>query len=252
MVAEKSQQSGPSTVSPHEAVANAAGVSADQIPTTDGTGARASVDENHRGSWGTRNPEPPKVEKVMEKAEREAQKSQRHGANEEDVPERRLAAVRSPSADRSEGYGGTTLPVVEEVVGENQSTGGRSGGSRERREERDGSRERSRLKPNVNGAAPDAVTPLPPLKDGQEMTTNLDDAAPSKASHAKGSGSLRGRPSSTATVEERQKPLPSMPPPAIAENYTTSPSPARFRKSGDFEEMEMRVQRVDSDHPSAH
>jgi len=70
-----------------------------------------------------------KVEEVVEKVERQAERSVKHGANESNVPDRLLTTERSPSADRNE-PGGFTLPVVEEAA-ENQSTGGRSGRSRE-------------------------------------------------------------------------------------------------------------------------
>jgi 1-phosphatidylinositol-4-phosphate 5-kinase len=63
---------------------------------------------------------------VMEKAERQAEISVAKGSSEENVPERKLNTVRSPSADRGElGY---TLPVVEEAA-ESGSVGGRSGKS---------------------------------------------------------------------------------------------------------------------------
>ncbi|KAL9062731.1 MAG: hypothetical protein Q9157_008680, partial [Trypethelium eluteriae] len=108
------------------------------------------------------------------------------------------------------------------------------------------------------------VEATPPMREEGEMARRMDEGflrnedALGKArwSAGSGSGSARGRPQSTATVEERQKPLPAVPAPVIAESYTKSPSPVpaptRFRKSGDFEDMEMRVQRVDSDSPPAH
>ena len=68
------------------------------------------------------------VERTLEKAQKEAKKSERQGRNESDTPERVLGAARSPSAERSDGVRGTTLPVVEEA-GEAASTGGRSGQS---------------------------------------------------------------------------------------------------------------------------
>lgn len=68
------------------------------------------------------------TEKVMERAERQADRSRQRGASEEDVPERHIHTVRSPSAERGEL--GTALPVVEEVV-ESSSTGGRSARSTE-------------------------------------------------------------------------------------------------------------------------
>ncbi|UPX19498.1 1-phosphatidylinositol-4-phosphate 5-kinase [Ascochyta rabiei] len=63
------------------------------------------------------------TDRVMEKAEHQAEKTQRHGAPERDVPNLQMRAVRSPSAERGEI--GTTLPVVEEA-GEASSLGGRS------------------------------------------------------------------------------------------------------------------------------
>lgn len=68
------------------------------------------------------------TDKVMEKAELQAERSKEKGASEEDVPSRSMHVVRSPSAERGEL--GTTLPVVEEAV-ESSSTGGRSGRSTE-------------------------------------------------------------------------------------------------------------------------
>ena len=57
----------------------------------------------------------------MERAERSAERSQRHGASEANVPERRLHTISSPPTD-ADNY---TLPVVDEAA-ENGSTGGRS------------------------------------------------------------------------------------------------------------------------------
>lgn len=70
------------------------------------------------------------TEKVMEKAEKQAHKTTVDGATENDVPDRTLGALRSSSADRSNGLAGATLPVVDEA-GEAGSTGGRSGRSRD-------------------------------------------------------------------------------------------------------------------------
>lgn len=68
------------------------------------------------------------TEKVIEKAEKQAERSRQRGASEEDVPDRHMHIVRSPSAER--GDLGTTLPVVEELM-ESSSTGGRSARSTE-------------------------------------------------------------------------------------------------------------------------
>lgn len=63
------------------------------------------------------------TDRVLEKAEKQAERSRRMGRNEDDVPSRDMRAVRSPSAERGEL--GTTLPVVEEA-GESSSVGGQS------------------------------------------------------------------------------------------------------------------------------
>jgi 1-phosphatidylinositol-4-phosphate 5-kinase len=63
------------------------------------------------------------TDRVMEKAEWQAERSRQRGRSEDNVPDRDMRAVRSPSAERGEM--GTTLPVVEEV-GESSSVGGRS------------------------------------------------------------------------------------------------------------------------------
>lgn len=63
------------------------------------------------------------TDQVMERAEHQAEKTQRHGHPERDIPNLQMRAIRSPSAERGEI--GTTLPVVEEA-GEASSLGGRS------------------------------------------------------------------------------------------------------------------------------
>jgi 1-phosphatidylinositol-4-phosphate 5-kinase len=63
------------------------------------------------------------TDKVLERAERQAERSRQRGRSEDDVPTRDMRAVRSPSAERGEL--GTTLPVVEEA-GESSSVGGQS------------------------------------------------------------------------------------------------------------------------------
>lgn len=63
------------------------------------------------------------TDRVLEKAEHQADRSRQRGRSEEYVPNREMKVVRSPSAERGEI--GTTLPVVEEA-GESSSVGGRS------------------------------------------------------------------------------------------------------------------------------
>lgn len=52
--------------------------------------------------------------KVAEKAEKQAHKTEKDGATETHQRDRTLSSMRSPSADRSGGTAGATLPVVEE------------------------------------------------------------------------------------------------------------------------------------------
>lgn len=54
------------------------------------------------------------TDKALERAEKQARKSEEHGATEDERKDRTLSAKRSGSADRTNGVAGTTLPVVEE------------------------------------------------------------------------------------------------------------------------------------------
>jgi 1-phosphatidylinositol-4-phosphate 5-kinase len=61
------------------------------------------------------------TEHIMSEAENEVEKSEKRGRSEEPVRSRTITTVRSPSAERSGGTTGQTLPVVEEAAGENSS-----------------------------------------------------------------------------------------------------------------------------------
>lgn len=54
------------------------------------------------------------TDRVIEKAEKQAHKTEKEGATEEPKRDRTLSTVRSPSVERAGGGGGATLPVVEE------------------------------------------------------------------------------------------------------------------------------------------
>jgi 1-phosphatidylinositol-4-phosphate 5-kinase len=92
----------------------------DVITSIDGT--RSSRDSADPG------PRSPAVDKTMQKAHKQADKSERRRSSKEEPPERTFGTVRSPSAERTHGSTGTTLPIVEEA-GEAGSTGRRSRGS---------------------------------------------------------------------------------------------------------------------------
>ncbi|KAH8593779.1 hypothetical protein B0O99DRAFT_514854 [Bisporella sp. PMI_857] len=91
---------------------------------------------------------------TLQRNEREALKSERRGDLEHSAEPRILTTARSPSADRSGGIQGQTLPVVEEL-GEASSTGGRSGRSIDREER-----------------------PLTPAKDDERPVTPAKDYSP--------------------------------------------------------------------------
>jgi 1-phosphatidylinositol-4-phosphate 5-kinase len=90
---------------------------------------------------------------VIHRDENEVMKKEQKGEGKE-TELRLTSTVRSPSAERTGGMQGQTLPVVEEL-GEASSTGGRSGRSRERSRER-----------NENGGNDNEKRPLTPSKDG--------------------------------------------------------------------------------------
>jgi hypothetical protein len=96
-------------------------------PTSAVEGHTTPIDAIRSSSHSDRLPRSP-VDKTMEKAQKQADRSERKGANEQAISDRTLGTMRSPSAERSHGQAGSTLPVVEEA-GEAGSTGGRSGGS---------------------------------------------------------------------------------------------------------------------------
>jgi hypothetical protein len=70
----------------------------------------------------------PAVDRTMQKAHKQADKSEKRREGKDEPPDRTLGTVRSPSAEMTHGVLGATLPIVEEV-GEAGSTGGRSGRS---------------------------------------------------------------------------------------------------------------------------
>lgn len=144
------------------------------------------------------------TEKVLAKAEGQAERSRRRGASEEDVPNREMRMVRSPSAERGEL--GTTLPVVEEAV-ESSSTGGRSARSTEA----------------------DVQPPAPPLKEEDRKTVQPRSREESQ-----------GRPpptppkdSGTAASEER----PPTPPkdPSYTNRHSGPPTPPKEARGKDKE-----------------
>ena len=127
------------------------------------------------------------TDRVIERAEKQAQRTEEQGTREDETRDHTLSVVRSPSVDRSNGVTGSTLPIVEEA-GENSSTGERSARSCERELE--------------------APLPVP-----QESNGRVSEAPP-----------LGGKPPPTPPKDciPRDKQLPSLP---IAPHTAASPNP---------------------------
>ena len=128
---------------------------------------------------------------ILERAEKEAARTQHDGGSEENKFDRTLKTTRSPSVDRGQNATGTTLPVLEEI-GESGSVGGRSGRSgpsahSSRDELREGSEPGSRLR----GGGSDASNP----NDRQRLGPS--GPAPQGASPLTLSSPLGGRPPPT-------------------------------------------------------
>ena len=144
------------------------------------------------------------TDKVMDKAEKQAHKTEVDGVSEKEVPDRTL---RSTSADRSNGLAGATLPVVDEA-GEAGSTGGRSGRSRDEsapNEKQDGVRYGDSAR---TGETREDYRPPTPPKDRQFYQVPEHDYRPP-----------------TPPKDAQYKQLPAVPP--IIARLTDSPEPLR-------------------------
>ena len=97
------------------------------------------------------------TDKVVEKAEKQAQKTEKEGATEEPQRDRTLTSTRSPSAERSGGAAGATLPVVQE-------------------DGEAGSREESITDEKAEASK---IHSLPPTDSTRETTTSSDPGLPS-------------------------------------------------------------------------
>jgi 1-phosphatidylinositol-4-phosphate 5-kinase len=150
------------------------------------------------------------TDRVMEKAEWQADRSRQRGRNEDDVPTREMKAVRSPSADRGEI--GTTLPVVEEA-GESSSVGGHS----------------NRSTSNATLQPPSHSPPAPPLLNDTHLRL------PHSRSRSRNRDESHGRPpptppkdSGTASTEgEERPPTPPKDEGFVAHRHSGPPTPPK-------------------------
>ncbi|TKA75040.1 hypothetical protein B0A49_02187 [Cryomyces minteri] len=185
---------------------------------------------------------------VMEKAEKQAEKSRRYGTGqqEDDIPDRRISAVRSPSAERGELLG-ATLPVIGEAA-ENGSTGGKSVNSRNASVTPQASKEQLTNGPTVRSTdTPDqSVDEVPPPTPAKHLHTMpggwidgaMDDAPPptppkdvrrvleERPPTPPKDGYITSNESPSTPVKadrgrSREKALPS--PPTVLDHYDASP-----------------------------
>lgn len=120
------------------------------------------------------------TDKVIEKAEKQAHKTEKEGAPEDPKRDRTLSVVRSPSIERAGGGGGATLPVVEEdgeaASREDSIHNGKIGGSVP-----DGlcsTGERPPPTPSNNGMQLPSDKRLPSLPDFNRLSMGMSTAAP--------------------------------------------------------------------------
>lgn len=149
------------------------------------------------------------TEIVIEKAERQAERSKQRGASEDDVPNREIRTIRSISAERGEL--GSTLPVVVEAV-ESASTEGRSGKSSPQPPAPLEEKELPPLQPQEHKQMPQRPPPTPP----KEANNEYDDRPPTPPKDNYEGGRQRGPPTPPKDELERgrgrDKELP-LPPP---------------------------------------
>lgn len=115
-----------------------------------------SIDSTRRRSGSQHMHRTTTSNTTIQRNENEAMKSEKNGDADDEAEPRKISTRRSPSAERTGGLQGQTLPVVEEL-GEASSTGGRSGRSGRSREQDD--RPLTPAKNNVD------ERPLTPAKD---------------------------------------------------------------------------------------
>lgn len=118
------------------------------------------------------------TDKVIDKAERQAHISEKEGASEDPVRDRTLGAVRSPSAERSGGITGSTLPVVEE----DGEAGSREDSLRDEKAAgvlSDGSNNDLRSSPARLRDAPASGAKLPSIPNFNRLSMGLGSTTPS-------------------------------------------------------------------------
>lgn len=198
-------------------------------------GIQPPIDDPHLGGCNLHQDKnnPPGTNRVIEKAERSAEKSMRRGADEKDVPERSLGAVGRDDSD------GAVLPVIGEAA-ESSSQVSRTPPQATPRASHENFSRLRRSHPNVkpiigNANMPsesvgEVPPPTPPKQDGafeeREGRPSWGGGPPPTPPK---DDKYRGRLSSDSrlSVESRDKELPSLP---NVGNLKLSASPMRAER----------------------
>lgn len=201
-------------------------------------GIQPPINDPHLGGCNLHEDrtDPPGTERVIEKAERSAEKTIRHGADEKSVPERSLGAVGRQDSD------GAVLPVIGEAA-ESSSQVSRTPPDATPQNSRDDVRRQRRAHappPIVGNANMPSETigevppPTPPKQDGafedREGRPSWGGGPPPTPPK---DDRYKGRPSDETqrgrlSVESRDKELPFLP---SAANMKFSASPARAERN---------------------
>lgn len=196
-------------------------------------------------SAADRTSDPPGTDKVIRRAEKQAEKSKRKGASEDDVPDRSISAVRSPDAERSDLI---TLPVIGEAAESGSATSAAMTPQRSKESlhvARDSEQSHRPQHIIVNNAGMsrhslgEVPPPTPPKSDGQFSASGFE------------RGRLPDRPPPTPPKDDRDlhrtstsssldKALPRLPVPQV-NNKTSAPSARGAIGDDEVENLRSRI-----------
>lgn len=174
------------------------------------------------GGGGINEADDTSQDRILADAEREAAKPSADGANEQDKPERTITTARSPSADRTGGAAGTTLPVLEEVGEAGSVSGARSVGRYSVRSGKSNSSRADLREGDTRGVTAEPVPPSP-MPQRSNLLSSAD-ALPPHAIRSTAPPPLGGHPPPTPP---KDPPLllrdgaPSLPIPAFSDSPIT-------------------------------
>ncbi|TKA74854.1 hypothetical protein B0A55_05327 [Friedmanniomyces simplex] len=169
---------------------------------------------------------PAGTEKVMEKAEREAERSRMRGASEADVPERSLHAVHDARGS-GDHLDAATLPVI----GEAQETASNNSRTPSHNNLTPIPSREEMAQPIIGNAnvPSESLGQIPPPTPPKDDKHSLDSMRSRRESNAGGPPPPPTPPKDRPRGRTFEKDLPLPPPPAVASKNVFSASPARLR-----------------------